>query len=81
MRTLDTVLGALATAGLVQVAQVPMTPTPTQQTLPQTESPLSQARTYRLELSLSDPSDLKVAEGEPVTKGQVIADRTEQDRA
>lgn len=76
MRTLDTVLGALATAGLVQVAQVPMTPTPTQQTLPQTESPLSQARTYRLELSLSDPSDLKVAEGEPVTKGQVIADRT-----
>lgn len=82
--TILAALGTVALAAHAQVGTAPQTPsgdsaptsgveTPTLQ--PGTSQPSTSPRRLTIQVSVADPNDLKVKEGDRVTEGQLIADR------
>ncbi|NEQ33448.1 MAG: hypothetical protein F6K04_21040 [Leptolyngbya sp. SIO4C5] len=71
---------ALAAIATVAVAQQPTTPqSPPEQ--PQPATTRNQPRRLTITVSVADPADLKVKQGDRLTQGQLIADCTrERDR-
>jgi hypothetical protein len=48
----------------------------TAQTAPAESAPEAQTKRFKIRLTLSSSTDLKVREGDEITKGEVLADRT-----